>query len=621
VELLAFLFVLYLLTAPGLTFIGVEGIVGSIERAVAAAGLTCTAFLVNGLVRVVLWDGLLSDHGQRKVPVIVTEGVGIGIYLTAILLIMHYIYNEPVGGLLATSGVAALALGFAAQSTLKEVFSGVALNATQALRIGDFVEIGGVYGQVYEINWRSVAIENPHTGSLYIFPNSGVAEQTILNFSEPTGRFKYFVHFTVEISAPPELVIRAIAEELEHSRFVRREPKPDFNMLGYTKEGIEIRIRYFFDGDDPWWDAQNEVIMAIWSAMRKHRLRIAINRHLLGSEDEWQELDDRRDREFDVQALLGQFRKSQTLSVCSQDSLSELAATANVLSLNPPGCFYQQGDLSDGLYFVLDGKVGLFEPVSGEIDNEVKVETCHSGGLFGLKSFLGRTSRNFVAQAEYYSVVAHLPEEAMRQLIRDHPALEAELASELQARSAQRKKDAEIAHKELIAALHSEERRRLSEELRQNVNELFARPAIHHFLSLLSSTVRHEDIQNATMAGAAIVAASWGDIDEDEKVYLRQAMAEADLLRHLDIETGLKLFVRLASDDDALCPKGRAFAMLDCAKEVKGGAQIVHAIAIGMTGVHGSPTEAECKAIAAISERLGVKVPEWAKEKKGEGHE
>ena len=611
-ELLGFLVIIYFLIAPGLSFVGAGQFTGSLERTVLSAAALCVAFLLNGVVGVVLWDGLLSDHGQRKVPVIVTEGVGLTIYLIAILQVMHFVYDEPIGGLLATSGVAALVFGFAAQSTLKEVFSGVALNATQALRIGDYVEIDGIYGQVYQINWRSISIRNPHTDSLYIFPNSGVADRTILNFSEPTGRFKYFVHVTVELSAPPELVIRAIAEELEHSRFVRRDPKPDFNMLGYTKEGVEIRIRYFFDGDDPWWDAQNEVIMAIWSAMRKHRLRIAVNRHWLGSEDEWAELDRRRQADFGVEKVLERLRSSEMFAGCKEETLAKVAASASVLSLNPPGCFYQPGDTTDGLYLVLDGMVALYQQVEEETDHEVKIESCPAGELFGLRSFIEASPRQYLAQAEQYSAVAHLSEEAMRGLMSADSQVEGRLRDLLEARSRQREKDAQIAQKELVAALHAKGRLKLSEELRQNVNEYFERPALHHVVSLLSSRVRHEDMLAASMAGAAIIAACRGAVDEVEERFLRQTMTEADLLRHLDFEHGLDLFRKFAADDDVLSAEGHVFAMLDRAAEVKGGPQIVRAIASGMTGVHDTPTDEEREALAMICDRLNLETPQWA---------
>ncbi|WP_247079165.1 mechanosensitive ion channel family protein [Pseudohalocynthiibacter sp. F2068] len=620
-EIIGFLTVLYISTGPALRFAGAETLVEPTERMALTAIAISVAFLLNGVVRVVLWGGLLSDHGQRKVPVIVTEGVGLTIYLIAILLVMHFVYDESIGGLLATSGVAALVLGFAAQSTLKEVFSGVALNATQALRIGDYVEIDGVYGQVYEINWRSISVKNPHTDSLYIFPNSGVADRTILNFSEPTGRFKYFVHFTLEISAPPELAIRAIAEELKHSRYVRRDPKPDFNMLGYSKEGIDIRIRYFFDGDDPWWDAQNEVIMAIWSAMKKHRLRIAINRHWLGAGEEWREVDERRKTDFGHKKIAEQLRKSEIFSECSEEELSGLASVASVESLNPPACFYEPGEPSDGLYFVLSGNVALYLPINKEGMNEIKVEDCTSGEIFGLQSFLDATPRKYLAQAEQYSAVAHLPDEALRSLISEHPEIWGKLQDALAARAQQREKDAHVARKELLAAHHAEERRKLSEELRQNVDELLERPTLHHFMSLMSSKVRHEDILKATMAGAGIIAACRGDIDEDEELFLRRTMAEADLLRHMNIDHGLELFREFATSDDVLDKNGSVFVMLDRASEIRGGPQIVHAISAGMTGVHGVPSEKECEALVDISSRLGLDAPAWAVKKKAEYNE
>lgn len=605
-EILVFLAAAYFLIGPALKFLGWAHLAEDMEKGLATAWIVCLAFLANGIIRVVVWDGILSDHGRRTVPILITGGVGLMIYLIAILVAMHFVYDEPITGLLATSGAAALILGLAAQSTLKEVFSGVALNATQALRLGDFVEIDGIYGQVYEINWRSIAVKNPHTDSLYIFPNSGVAERTILNFSEPTGRFKYFVHFTVELSAPPELVIRAIAKELENSRFVRRDPKPDFNLLGYTNEGIQIRIRYFFDGDDPWWDAQNEVIMAIWSAMRKHRLRVAINRRWLGSGDEWADLGERTETQFTRQQILDCLKRVTPFDSVPDGELAELAATANVVSLNPPGCFYEPGERSDGLFLVLDGVVALYERAQEPTSHELRIEACRPGELFGLQSFLEGTSRNYLAQAEQFSVVAHLGEEAVRRIISSHADVDGLLRQNLMDRAERRRASAEAERAALLAAQHAGEKRRISQEIRRNVDDLLAQPALHHLLSILSSRVRHEDVLTATMAGAAIVAASRGPVDSAEEDFLRHAMAEADLLRHMDFDHAREIFRRFAADPDVMNKDGSAFAALDRSKEMRNGSDIVYAIATGMSGVHGAPTNEELSALRAIAQRLGV---------------
>ena len=227
---------------------------------------------------------------------------------------------------------------------------------TRSLRIGDFVEIDDIYGEVHEINWRSVSLLNPHTGSLYIFPNSAVADKTILNFSEPTELFKYWIKFHVEYGASPDLVIRTIAEELENSKYIRRDPKPDFNILGFTDLGMEYRVRFYFDGDDPWWDAQNEMCMAIWSSLRRKGIRLSIDRHKLLSGDEQQanpwnfdnltKPDEHLAEDLVRDSFLGQLDPSQ---------LQELASSARFLDFTPPDCIFREDDPADAVYFITKG--------------------------------------------------------------------------------------------------------------------------------------------------------------------------------------------------------------------------------------------------------------------------
>jgi tellurite resistance protein len=182
------------------------------------------------------------------------------------------------------------------------------LSSTKALKIGDYLEVDGIYGCVHDINWRSVSLHNPHTDSLYIFPNSAVAEKTILNYSVPTERFKNTISFVVEHGASPELVSRLVLHSLEHSRYVLRDPKPDMNVMGFTDLDMEYRIRYFFDGDGPWWDAQAEVYNAIWGVLRRNGIRLAIDRHKLQSGDEladipWSREPEGRERAYVVNVL------------------------------------------------------------------------------------------------------------------------------------------------------------------------------------------------------------------------------------------------------------------------------------------------------------------------------
>jgi hypothetical protein len=108
------------------------------------------------------------------------------------------------------------------------------------------------------------------------------------------------------------------------------------------------------------------------------------------------------------------------------------------------------------------------------------------------------------------------------------------------------------------------------------------------------------------MAGAAMVCSARGDIDDAERSYLRQALAEADLLRHVDIDHGVTLFEGFAKGLDSEGGHERALSAVEKCRTLKGGDQIVMAICHGVSGVHTAPTAEEQRALAAIAARLGV---------------
>lgn len=605
-EILLTLTVIYTFVKPALNFVGQAEFAEPVASAIAFLWLIATAFLINTVFNRFLWEGFLSDHGERRIPKLITDGIGLSIYAVAIMLALHFVYGEPIGAVLATSGAAAVVIGFGAQSTIREVFSGVALNATRALRVGDFVEIDGVYGQVYDINWRSVSLINPHTDSLYIFPNSAVAEQTILNFSEPTDRFRYYVTFSVELSAPPEMVIRSIANELKNSRYVFRDPKPNFNMLGYSEKGIDYRVRYHFDGDDPWWDAQNEIIMAIWAAMRKQGFRISMNRMLQGAPDEWPAIEERVDNRTHVSDVLKALKQHAIFGSLNDDDLTQFCKSYAACDLNPPSCFYQRGDVSDGIYLLLSGQVHIFD--IGDDGVELKIDTSQPGEIFGIRAAIEQSEHRYSAQAAQYSIAVRIPRENLEKLISDKPKLKTAFEGIAKEQNVRRAVALEEEKRALLLAQHHNLRRTIAGDLRRSVDNMLNKPMLHHLLDHISSSVRHEELLEGIMAGAAKIATARGVPDDVEREYLVTTLREADLLRHLDIDHGLALFDKYS---DMLLEgrekdKDLVQQALNEARRVKHGPTIVANICKGLCGVHELPTKEELEALAEVQSALGV---------------
>jgi small-conductance mechanosensitive channel/tellurite resistance protein len=583
VELLLVFTVLFLFSHHALRMAGVGQFIESLEKALAFLWWISLAFTLNASLNRFVWAGVLSENGVRKVPKLLTDGAALLVYGCAVMIVMHYVYDKSITTILATSGAAAFIVGLSAQSTLREVFAGLSLNMTRSLRIGDFVEIDNIYGEVHEINWRSVSLLNPHTGSLYIFPNSAVAEKIILNFSEPTELFKYWIIFHVEYGASPDLVIRSIAEELENSKYIVRDPKPDFNILGFTDLGMEYRVRFYFEGDDPWWDAQNEMCMAIWSALRRKGIRLSIDRHKLLSGDEQQtnpwnfdnltKPDEHLSQDLIRDSFLGQLEPSQ---------LQELVSSARFLDFTPPDCVYREDDPADAIYFVTEGQFSVRQLQAD--GNEAEIGVYRAGEAIGLECLVedGNENHATTVRAERYRLA---------------------LDKVLQQRDEQQRHYLELHAASTDKAERLKHHAAINLHVREHVEDIFSKPLLHRFLHALSPRTVERDLLEAIMAACALVASSRGDVDDVERDFLREKFGTIGLFRHVEVDEGLKLFEQDVRNirDNGERGSHTALAKIRAISEEPRLARVVMGISHGMTGLHGDLLDSEKSQIEAIA--------------------
>ena len=108
-----------------------------------------------------------------------TTIIAIGL-LSALLVIPQV--RAIAGGILASSAVIGLVIGFASQRTIGNVVAGLLIALTQPVRLGDEVEIAGVEGTVEEIGLTYTFIRTD-TNARLVIPNEKLASDTIRNSS------------------------------------------------------------------------------------------------------------------------------------------------------------------------------------------------------------------------------------------------------------------------------------------------------------------------------------------------------------------------------------------------------------------------------------------------------
>lgn len=147
------------------------------------------------------FDNLLIDLLRRVVKV--------SIWIIALLFIAQNIFSLNVSAMLAGAGVAGLAIAFAAQNTIANIFGAVTLILDKAFAIGDRITIGDKDGVVEGIGLRSTRVR-ALDGTLWTIPNREMADGSIRNLSRRPN-FKYSFEIGLVYNTPEEKMRRAVS--------------------------------------------------------------------------------------------------------------------------------------------------------------------------------------------------------------------------------------------------------------------------------------------------------------------------------------------------------------------------------------------------------------------------
>ncbi|SFJ50365.1 Small-conductance mechanosensitive channel [Phyllobacterium sp. CL33Tsu] len=217
------------------------------------------AWALVGFARVFL----IFERRPREGRLIQDLVVGI-IYLGAVLSVVANVFSLPVGTLIATSGVLAIILGLALQSTLSDVFSGIALNLGRPYVIGDLIVLSdGTEGRVVETNWRATHLLNSRN-DLVIVPNSDLAKARLINISSPDR--SHGISLTVRFAGTtlPSAIVDMMHSVLLSSTTILNQPEPFIQIKSLDGSAVELELSFRIADIAVAATAQNEIFDLIY---------------------------------------------------------------------------------------------------------------------------------------------------------------------------------------------------------------------------------------------------------------------------------------------------------------------------------------------------------------------
>ncbi|MFC4353497.1 mechanosensitive ion channel family protein [Chryseomicrobium palamuruense] len=120
-----------------------------------------------------------TERRQNTLIKLLQNGLTYIVYFAGVLAILSAVSINVVG-LLAGAGIAGLAIGFGAQSLVKDIITGFFIIFEDQFGVGDTVMINQSNGTVQEIGLRTTKIKT-YTGELHIIPNGNISE--VINYS------------------------------------------------------------------------------------------------------------------------------------------------------------------------------------------------------------------------------------------------------------------------------------------------------------------------------------------------------------------------------------------------------------------------------------------------------
>lgn len=215
---------------------------------IAVAMLGLLALLKRGVAKLSsLYEGTLPIRAQIKRAYTLTHIVRDVARIVILFVGLTMILSE--GGvdlkpLLAAAGLGGLAIGFGAQSLVKDLISGFFILWENSVRVGDVVEVAGVAGLVEEVELRTIKLRD-ESGNLHVVPN-GVID-TVKNLTKDYSYYLFEIGVAYRENVDEVMgVLQGIAEDLRRdSRFAEDILEP-LEMLGvdkFTDSAVMIKCR------------------------------------------------------------------------------------------------------------------------------------------------------------------------------------------------------------------------------------------------------------------------------------------------------------------------------------------------------------------------------------------
>ena len=235
--------------------------------------------VIRRIVRSSYFNDMSDDDVRKRQDTLI--GLFTAIWRTVVVVVISFLVFQrlfpqiDLTPVLASAGILGVALGFGAQSVIKDFLSGVFIILENQYRVGDVVDIEGAAGTVERISIRSTMLRDAD-GNVHYLPNGSVIHVINKTMGYSRVNFTLAVDPTTNIDELSDL-INTVGEKLakdEKWQDKVLEP-PHFLSIGnFTDSALEVKITGKTQPSAQ-WSVTGELRKRLLASFKKHGIELA----------------------------------------------------------------------------------------------------------------------------------------------------------------------------------------------------------------------------------------------------------------------------------------------------------------------------------------------------------
>ena len=342
----------------------------------------------------------------------------LAIYFLTLIFIIKMVFNLPVSGIWATSGLIGLVIGFALRTTLTNIFSGIAINIDQPYKVDDWVrvQLRGIeefIGRVKEITWRSTRIEKTD-GVITTVPNSYLDMAVITNLSKPERKSRFELQFLLDFEIAPDRVLRILEAAVKSASAPLQIPRSKVKIDKVVQEGVIYRVYYWLD---PVQVAPSTGRHIVSRSILIHLHKAGLSLARVQQDVYYEKMPSRNlDVHFDILEILNRieifrmFGKKDLEKLSKKLSRIKLPAQIEVVKSEDPG---------ESMFIILEGLLAVY--IGNEQGKSVQLNQLEPGEFFGEMSLLTGEPRSATVVCVTDAVIFEISKDDIMEFLQKKP--------------------------------------------------------------------------------------------------------------------------------------------------------------------------------------------------------